>query len=87
MVKMTLGESLTLFRRRRGLSQDELGTKAGLSGNTVGRIESGENSPRIDQLEALAHALGLEFIFSLEPKIHLEFAADRMSPPDPESAE
>jgi len=64
-MQFTLREQLTLYRRRRGFSQDELGELAGISGATVGRIETGEASPRIDQLAALARALGLVFEISL----------------------
>ena len=53
---LTLAEQLVLLRRRKGFSQDELGAKSGISGNTVGRIESGDSSPRVDQLEAIAAA-------------------------------
>ena len=42
------------------MTLDQLGEKAGISGNTVARIESGDTSPRIDQLMAMAAALGTE---------------------------
>jgi transcriptional regulator with XRE-family HTH domain len=65
-MNLTLSEQLVLLRRRRGFSQDELGSKSGISGNTVGRIESGESSPRVDQLEALGKALDADLVVRLD---------------------
>ena len=65
-MKTTLAEQLVLLRRRKGFSQDELGAKSGISGNTVGRIEAGTASPRVDQLEALAAACDVGFVARFE---------------------
>jgi len=68
---LTLGEKIKLLRLRAGLSQDDIAEITKLSSNTVGRIEAGETSPRVDQLEAIAGALG----GSLVVEIALEGAA------------
>jgi transcriptional regulator with XRE-family HTH domain len=53
-----LGEAIEQARKERGLSADELGTLAGLGIGTVIRVERGEQSPTLDTVLALAHALG-----------------------------
>ena len=45
------------LRKRRGLSQEELAEKSGLSLRTIQRIENGETDPRGDSLRRLAAAL------------------------------
>jgi transcriptional regulator with XRE-family HTH domain len=45
-------------RKERGLTADELGVLAGLGLGTVIRVERGEQSPTLDTVLAIAHALG-----------------------------
>ncbi|MEA3020934.1 MAG: hypothetical protein QOI47_2458 [Actinomycetota bacterium] len=45
-------------RRRAGLSQRELATRAQVPQSTVARVESGAHSPRVDTLERLLAACG-----------------------------
>ena len=60
---MKLGEvvarNVRRLREQRGLSQDELGERAGITRNYVGMIERRESSPSIDVIEKLAKALGV----------------------------
>lgn len=44
-------------RKERGLSAEELGSLAGLGLGTVIRVERGEQSPTLDTVLAIAHAL------------------------------
>jgi transcriptional regulator with XRE-family HTH domain len=53
------GENLTLYRRRAGLSQEELGFRASLHRTEIGQLERGVRLPRIDTLVKLAGALSL----------------------------
>jgi transcriptional regulator with XRE-family HTH domain len=46
------------LRKARGLSADELGALAELGIGTVIRLERGEQSPTLDTVLAVAHALG-----------------------------
>jgi transcriptional regulator with XRE-family HTH domain len=46
------------LRSRRGLSQEELAERSGLSLRTIQRIENGETDPRGDSLRRLADSLG-----------------------------
>lgn len=45
-------------RNRIGLTQDEFGTRAGLSGITIKRFESALRSPDTEQLEAMSRVIG-----------------------------
>ncbi len=49
---------LRSHRRMLGLTQHELGQRAGISGSQVYRLEAAEREPRLSTLVSLAHALG-----------------------------
>jgi transcriptional regulator with XRE-family HTH domain len=51
------GENLMIFRRRAGLSQEELGFRANLHRTEIGQLERGSRLPRIDTLVKLSGAL------------------------------
>jgi transcriptional regulator with XRE-family HTH domain len=53
------GESLRRVRRREGLSQEQLATRASLHRTEIGRLEGGERICRIDTLVRLAGALAV----------------------------
>jgi transcriptional regulator with XRE-family HTH domain len=53
------GAAVRSLRRERGVSQEELGNRAGLHRNHVGQIERGELSPTLDTIEAIANALAV----------------------------
>lgn len=57
-----LSQALRSRRRELGLTQDELGQRAGLAAKHVSRIENGTHEPRISTLFALVSALGLELV-------------------------
>lgn len=52
------GRTVRVFRARKGLSQEELGFRAGLHRNYVGAIERGEINPTFRVLLKLQHGLG-----------------------------
>lgn len=55
-----LGEKVHVLRRRKKLTQQELGKKAGLSGNTIARLETGRIMDlKFQAVIALAHHLGV----------------------------
>jgi transcriptional regulator with XRE-family HTH domain len=55
----SLGEAIQLFRKEKGLSQEELAKKAGLDRSTIGRVECGIlKSLSVDKLEVIAKAIG-----------------------------
>jgi transcriptional regulator with XRE-family HTH domain len=52
-----LPERLKTFREMRGLTQGDLGAKAGMGGASVSHFETGQRMPTLDSLLKLADAL------------------------------
>jgi transcriptional regulator with XRE-family HTH domain len=52
-----LGQRVRSQRKQRGLSQERLGDRAGLSGKFIGEVERGEKSISIDSLYRVSVAL------------------------------
>jgi transcriptional regulator with XRE-family HTH domain len=57
---MTIGKRIRELRQERGLSQEALGARSGISTFSVSRIETGRSVPGSDTVEKVAHALGVE---------------------------
>jgi transcriptional regulator with XRE-family HTH domain len=56
---LTFGERISVLRRRKGLTQQELADQAAIKANTVARVERGKvKMLRGDTVFALAKALG-----------------------------
>ncbi len=53
------GKNLAALRQRRGLTQDQLSSKTGLSLDTIGAIEQGRRWARLTTLHKLAKGLGI----------------------------
>ena len=64
---MSASRMLRYARRRAGLSQRQLGARAGVPQPAVARIERGRVSVRLDTLERLLAATGMTL--RLEPRI------------------
>jgi predicted ATPase/DNA-binding XRE family transcriptional regulator len=56
----TLARLLRQHRRERGLTQEQLAEKAGVSARNIQNLECGLNAPRRDTLERLVVSLGLQ---------------------------
>jgi transcriptional regulator with XRE-family HTH domain len=56
----SLNQTLRSRRKELGLTQEELGQRAGLAAKHVSRIENGTHEPKVSTLFALVSALGLE---------------------------
>ena len=56
-IKYLLGEQVRMLRVQRGLSQEELGEKAGLHHTYIGSVERGEKNCSIATLDKLARGL------------------------------
>lgn len=54
---MTFGERLMLVRKKKNLSQSEVGKKININGDAVGRYERNEVRPTIEMATKLAQAL------------------------------
>ena len=70
---MTFGERLKAFRRKAGLTQEELAEKLDLHEITIRRWETELRQPRLEDIKALATALGVT-------------EADLLNDPPPESS-
>ncbi|MFG3050305.1 helix-turn-helix domain-containing protein [Kitasatospora sp. NPDC048239] len=58
-VRHEVGARALSFRLQAGLSQEELGEHSGMDRRTIGRIEHGTVAATLDQLAAIARALGV----------------------------
>ena len=56
---MNLGRSIKLCRTNRGLSQDDLARKVGLSASYISLIEKGDRDPAMSTAEKISTALGV----------------------------
>jgi transcriptional regulator with XRE-family HTH domain len=54
-----IGKRIRFFRERRGLTQKQLGTAAGIIEATVRKYEIGQRNPKPDQIKLIADALGV----------------------------
>lgn len=54
---MTFGERLTQVRKKKNLSQAEVGKKIGINGDAYGRYERNEVKPTIEMAVKIAQAL------------------------------
>jgi transcriptional regulator with XRE-family HTH domain len=66
--RQQLGHRLRLLRKSRGLSQEKLAELAGLHRTYVGSVERGERNIGIDNIHALAGALGVPPADLLSPE-------------------
>lgn len=55
-----LGRQVAYFRRRAGLTQEELSEKTNYSVDFIGLVERGINAPTVERLQDVAEALGVE---------------------------
>ncbi len=56
----TIGENIKKYRKRAGISQDQLSKKADLAFHTIAKIEAGATpNPTIETVKKIADALGV----------------------------
>lgn len=65
-----IGNIVQRARKKQGLNQTELGTKAGLRQETISLIETGNPAARIETVLAVLAALDLEFRIAPRSKTH-----------------
>jgi len=56
----TIGMKIQRLREKRGLTQEALAKKTGLSRGYLARLESGRHDPSLSTLEKIAKALGVK---------------------------
>jgi transcriptional regulator with XRE-family HTH domain len=59
-LRARVAKNLRRLRHARGLTQDELGARAEVSGNYVGQLEREEKAATVDVLERLANVLSVD---------------------------
>jgi transcriptional regulator with XRE-family HTH domain len=64
-----LNQTLRSRRKELGLTQEELGQRAGVAAKHVSRIENGTHEPKVSTLFALVSALGLELALGETGKV------------------
>ena len=57
---MTIGSNIKKLRTGQGLTQDQLAERLFVTRQTVSNWERGASQPDLEQLEAIAAALGVE---------------------------
>ena len=72
-----LGKRIKELRKKKGLTQEELGARAGISYKYLGSIERGLENPSFRHLAKIARALGVELseLFQFQ---HLEPSRERL---------
>ena len=60
---MTFGEHITTLRKRKSISQSELGKAVGTSGDIIGKYERDEVKPSIEVAAKIADALDVSLDF------------------------
>jgi HTH-type transcriptional regulator/antitoxin HipB len=73
----SLGEALRDARKKKGISQQQVGKSVGLDQPSLSKIERGESNARIDTLFRLLAALDLELIIQTRQKSLGESEGDR----------
>ena len=73
----TLGQHIIALRKKNNFSQNELGKKAGTSGDLIGRYERDEVKPSIEVIIRIADALNVSIDY-LVGKTNLEFDQDTL---------
>lgn len=60
-----IGSEIKRIRKSKGLSQKDLAKFAGISEESLRRIENNYNNPRFDNLDDILNALGIDFEITL----------------------
>jgi transcriptional regulator with XRE-family HTH domain len=71
-----LGKQIAHFRRRAGLTQEELAEKTGYSVDFIGLVERGINAPTVKRLEDIADVLGIQIWQFFKPFNRRQNAAE-----------
>lgn len=56
---VSIGKNIRKYRQQKGLRQEDLAEKAGLSVNYIGMIERGDKIPALDTFITIVNALGV----------------------------
>lgn len=68
MLVKQLGETIRNRRKELSITQPHLAELAGISTNTLYKLERGQGNPSMDILNKLADVLGMEFTFEVKKR-------------------
>lgn len=74
-IKNIVGQNIRLFRKSKGMTQEQLAEKVNVSGSYIGYLERGKKSPSLILLEKIACILNVDpatLLTSNEEQINLE---------------
>jgi transcriptional regulator with XRE-family HTH domain len=57
---MSVNEKIRSIREAKGLTQEQVAEKAGISSSVYGDIERGENDPKLSKLQKIAEAFEIQ---------------------------
>lgn len=63
---MTVGENIRRIRKEKGLTQKQLGERLNMTQSAVGQFENDKTSPKIETVEKIASALGVNIVEIME---------------------
>ncbi|MEW6155185.1 MAG: helix-turn-helix transcriptional regulator [Actinomycetota bacterium] len=63
--EIELGRRVRQLREAADITQAELAARVGTSQSAIARLEAGGGSPKLDTLDRVAHALGVELVVEL----------------------
>ena len=66
MQEKRLGNMIWATRKARGMTQEELARRSGISRPNIARFESGNYNPSLEMMVRIAAALGMRLQISLE---------------------
>ena len=66
MVELTMGETIWMWRKRKGFSQMQLAEKSGVSVSAIKQYETGRQSPTFRALSLIAAGLEMEILLTFE---------------------
>ena len=56
---MTVGENIRRIRKKKGLTQKQLGERLNMTQSAIGQFENDKTSPKIETIDKIASALGV----------------------------
>ena len=84
---MTLGQRISLYRKKLNISQEELGARLGVSRQAVSKWETDLSAPDLNNLIGLARELGVSVAELTETPEEPSAAQDPALPPSPSQLE
>lgn len=71
-----LGENIKKYRKKKGLTQKQLGESIGLSTVAIKNYENNQREPKLDIIDKIATALGIKRLDLLEENIVKDIKKD-----------